>query len=100
MSGGGRQAEGQGGQRRGGERDGGGRETIHVSSWWWVSGQMQGPAVKFGARAHADSAHHDHVQPPRRTAGRTVVEARFERATEPQPLKDRALALLTEGGEL
>jgi len=40
----------------------------------------------------------DHVQPTRQTAGRTHAEARFERATEPQPLKDLALELLTEGG--
>jgi hypothetical protein len=36
--------------------------------------------------------------PDLETAGRTHAEARFERATEPQPLKDRALELLTEGG--
>jgi hypothetical protein len=40
----------------------------------------------------------DHVQPTRQTAGRTHAEARFERATEPQPLKDLALELLPEGG--
>jgi phage/plasmid-like protein (TIGR03299 family) len=40
----------------------------------------------------------DHVQPTRATAGRSHQEARFERATEPAALKDRALALLTEGG--
>ena len=45
------------------------------------------------------AAYVDHVQPTRRTAGRTVQEARFERATEAQPLKDRALELLTQGGE-
>ncbi len=41
----------------------------------------------------------DHVQPTRQTARRTHAETRFERATEPQPLKDRALELLTEGGD-
>ena len=35
----------------------------------------------------------------RRTANRTPAEARFERATEPAPLKDRALELLTQGGQ-
>jgi phage/plasmid-like protein (TIGR03299 family) len=39
----------------------------------------------------------DHAQPTRQTAGRTHAEARFERQTEPQPLKDRALELLAEG---
>jgi hypothetical protein len=34
----------------------------------------------------------------RRTGNRTPVEARFERATEPARLKDRALELLTQGG--
>src|SRR5690349_19931040 len=48
----------------------------------------------------AVAAYVDLVQPTRRTAGRTVVEARFERATEPKPLKDRALALLADGGDL
>jgi phage/plasmid-like protein (TIGR03299 family) len=47
----------------------------------------------------AVTAYVDHVQPTRRTAGRTEAEARFERATEAQPLKDRALELLTEGGD-
>jgi phage/plasmid-like protein (TIGR03299 family) len=46
----------------------------------------------------AVTAYVDHAQPTRQTAGRTHAEARFERATEPQPLKDRALELLTEGG--
>jgi len=46
----------------------------------------------------AVTAYVDHTQPTRQTAGRTHAEARFERATEPQALKDRALALLTEGG--
>jgi len=55
--------------------------------------------TRWGA-LQAVTAYVDHVQPTRRTAGRTVVEARFERATEPQPLKDRALALLAEGGDL
>jgi phage/plasmid-like protein (TIGR03299 family) len=41
----------------------------------------------------------DHAQPMRRTANRTPAEARFERATEPAPLKDRALELLTQGGQ-
>src|SRR5205823_8549239 len=42
----------------------------------------------------AVTAYVDHAQPTRQTAGRTHPEARFERATEPQPLKDRALELL------
>jgi len=46
----------------------------------------------------AVAAYVDHVQPTRATAGRSHHEARFERATEPAALKDRALALLTEGG--
>jgi phage/plasmid-like protein (TIGR03299 family) len=46
----------------------------------------------------AVTAYVDHTQPTRQTAGRSHSEARFERATEPQPLKDRALELLTEGG--
>jgi hypothetical protein len=45
------------------------------------------------------AAYVDHVQPTRQTAGRTTAEARFERATEAQPLKDRALELLAGGGE-
>ncbi len=43
----------------------------------------------------AVTAYHDHHARTRRTAGRTIAEARFERATEPAGLKDRALALLT-----
>ena len=39
----------------------------------------------------ARAALHHHLEPG---------EARFERATEPQPLKDRALELLSEGGNL
>lgn len=39
--------------------------------------------------------YHDHQAPVRRTAGRTLDEARFERATAPARLKDRALELLT-----
>ena len=46
----------------------------------------------------AVAAYVDHAQPMRRTANRTPAEARFERATEPAPLKDRALELLTQGG--
>jgi phage/plasmid-like protein (TIGR03299 family) len=46
----------------------------------------------------AVTAYVDHLQPTRQTAGRSHAEARFERATAPQPLKDRALALLTGGG--
>lgn len=46
----------------------------------------------------AVAAYVDHTQPTRRTAARTHTEARFERATAPQPLKDAALQLLTEGG--
>jgi phage/plasmid-like protein (TIGR03299 family) len=53
--------------------------------------------TRWGA-LQAVTAYVDHVQPTRQTAGRTHAEARFERATEPQPLKDRALELLTEGG--
>jgi phage/plasmid-like protein (TIGR03299 family) len=45
----------------------------------------------------AVTAYVDHTQLTRRTATRTHTEARFERATEPQPLKDAALQLLTEG---
>lgn len=52
--------------------------------------------TRWGA-LQAVTAYVDHVQPTRQTAGRTHAEARFERATEPQPLKDRALELLTEG---
>ena len=46
----------------------------------------------------AVTAYVDHTQPTRQTPSRTHAEARFERATEPQPLKDAALQLLTEGG--
>jgi phage/plasmid-like protein (TIGR03299 family) len=53
---------------------------------------------RWGA-LQAVAAYVDHVQPTRQTAGRTTAEARFERATEAQPLKDRALELLTGGGE-
>jgi phage/plasmid-like protein (TIGR03299 family) len=53
--------------------------------------------TRWGA-LQAVTGYVDHVQPTRQTAGRTHAEARFERATEPQPLKDRALELLTEGG--
>lgn len=53
--------------------------------------------TRWGA-LQAVAAYVDHVQPTRRTSGRSPAEARFERATEPAPLKDRALALLTEGG--
>lgn len=48
----------------------------------------------------AVAAYVDHTQPTRATASRSHHEARFERATEPAALKDRALALLTEGGTL
>ena len=54
--------------------------------------------TRWGA-LQAVTAYVDHVQPTRRTATRTEAEARFERATEAQPLKDRALALLAEGGD-
>ena len=54
--------------------------------------------TRWGA-LQAVTAYVDHTQPTRQTAGRTHAEARFERATEPQPLKDRALVLLTAGGE-
>ena len=53
--------------------------------------------TRWGA-LQAVTAYVDHVQPTRATAGRSHQEARFERATEPAALKDRALALLTEGG--
>jgi phage/plasmid-like protein (TIGR03299 family) len=49
--------------------------------------------TRWGA-LQAVTAYHDHHATVRRTAGRTVPEARFERATCPAPLKDRALALL------
>src|SRR5215211_5982928 len=55
--------------------------------------------TRWGA-LQAVTAYVDHVQPTRQTATRTHAEARFERATEPQPLKDRALELLSEGGNL
>jgi phage/plasmid-like protein (TIGR03299 family) len=54
--------------------------------------------TRWGA-LQAVAAYVDHVQPTRQTAGRTTAEARFERATEAQPLKDRALDVLTGGGE-
>jgi phage/plasmid-like protein (TIGR03299 family) len=53
--------------------------------------------TRWGA-LQAVTTYVDHVQPTRATAGRSHQEARFERATEPTALKDRALALLTEGG--
>jgi phage/plasmid-like protein (TIGR03299 family) len=53
--------------------------------------------TRWGA-LQAVTAYVDHTQPTRQTAGRSHAEARFERATEPQPLKDWALELLTEGG--
>lgn len=53
--------------------------------------------TRWGA-LQAVTAYVDHVQPTRATAGRSHHEARFERATEPAALKDRALALLTQGG--
>jgi phage/plasmid-like protein (TIGR03299 family) len=53
--------------------------------------------TRWGA-LQAVTTYVDHVQPTRATAGRSHQEARFERATEPAGLKDRALALLTEGG--
>ena len=56
------------------------------------------PRHRAGARSRRSTAYVDHTQPTRQTAGRTHAEARFERATEPQPLKDSALELLTEGG--
>jgi Domain of unknown function (DUF932) len=48
------------------------------------------------AALQAVTAYVDHVQPTRERAGRTEPEGRFERQTEPQPFKDRALELLTE----
>jgi phage/plasmid-like protein (TIGR03299 family) len=53
--------------------------------------------TRWGA-LQAITTYVDYVQPTRATAGRSHQEARFERATEPAALKDRALALLTEGG--
>jgi phage/plasmid-like protein (TIGR03299 family) len=53
--------------------------------------------TRWGA-LQAVTTYVDHVQPTRATAGRSHQEARFERATEPAALKDRALALLTDGG--
>jgi phage/plasmid-like protein (TIGR03299 family) len=53
--------------------------------------------TRWGA-LQAVTAYVDHTQPTRRAVGRTQAEARFERATEAQPLEDRALELLTEGG--
>ena len=53
--------------------------------------------TRWGA-LQAVTTYVDYVQPTRATAGRSHQEARFERATEPAALKDRALALLTEGG--
>jgi phage/plasmid-like protein (TIGR03299 family) len=50
------------------------------------------------AALQAVTAYVDHTQPTRRTSGRTAAEARFERATEARPLKDRALELLAGGG--
>ncbi len=47
----------------------------------------------------AVTAYVDHTQPTRRTTNRTIAEARFERATEAAPLKDRALELLIQGGQ-
>ena len=44
------------------------------------------------------TAYVDHTQPTRRTANRTTAEARFERATDAAPLKDRALEILTQEG--
>ncbi len=49
--------------------------------------------TRWGA-LQAVTAYHDHHATIRRTAGRSVAEARFERATAAAPLKDRALALL------
>jgi phage/plasmid-like protein (TIGR03299 family) len=53
--------------------------------------------TRWGA-LQAVTTYVDHLQPTRATAGRSHQEARFERATEPAALKDRALALLSEGG--
>jgi phage/plasmid-like protein (TIGR03299 family) len=44
----------------------------------------------------AVTAFHDHHARTRTSRGRSRDEARFERATEPAAIKDRALALLTE----
>src|SRR4051794_136910 len=53
--------------------------------------------TRWGA-LQAVTTYVDYFQPTRATAGRSHQEARFERATEPAALKDRALALVTEGG--
>jgi phage/plasmid-like protein (TIGR03299 family) len=53
--------------------------------------------TRWGA-LQAVTTYVDYLQPTRATAGRSHQEARFERATEPAALKDRALALLTERG--
>jgi phage/plasmid-like protein (TIGR03299 family) len=53
--------------------------------------------TRWGA-LQAVAAYVDHTQPTRQTASRNHAEARFERATEPQPLKDKALELLTREG--
>jgi phage/plasmid-like protein (TIGR03299 family) len=49
--------------------------------------------TRWGA-LQAVTAYHDHHARVRTTAGRTLAEARFERATTPARLKDRALELL------
>ena len=50
--------------------------------------------TRWGA-LQAVTAYVDHCSRRRRTRRPHLAEARFERATEPQPLKDRALELLT-----
>jgi phage/plasmid-like protein (TIGR03299 family) len=72
------------------------REAIHTA--YRASPDLESVrGTRWGA-LQAVTAYVDHVQPTRRRAGRTEAEARFERQSEPQPLKDRALELLTEGG--
>jgi phage/plasmid-like protein (TIGR03299 family) len=73
------------------------REAIRTA--YRVAPDLDGVrGTRWGA-LQAVTAYVDHAQPTRRTTTRTEAEARFERATQAQPLKDRALALLTEGGD-
>ncbi|MEZ5098694.1 MAG: DUF932 domain-containing protein [Thermoleophilia bacterium] len=68
------------------------REAIRAA--WRASDDLDNVRATHWGALQAVTAYVDHVQPARRTAGRTLAEARFERATEPAPLKDRALELL------
>ena len=69
------------------------REEIH-DLYRWTPDLENVRGTAWGA-LQAVTAYHDHHARTRRT-GRSSTEARFERATAPAPLKDRALALLTE----